>query len=80
MIIRSVHAYSGVHCIAQCSVQDPSCRSANFNKTESSGENENCELLRTVDFEEPESLKEDENFDYYILLEPDRVSTIGIVS
>jgi hypothetical protein len=37
-------------------------------------------LLRTVDFEEPESLKEDENFDYYILLEPDRVSTIGIVS
>ncbi|CAB4015896.1 Hypothetical predicted protein, partial [Paramuricea clavata] len=55
----------------QCMLQDKSCRSANFRKT--SGEQENCELLRTVYSEEqPVNLKKNENFDYYILLQPDR--------
>ncbi|CAB4013612.1 Transposon Ty3-I Gag-Pol, partial [Paramuricea clavata] len=52
-------------------LQDKSCRSANFRKT--CGGEENCELLKTVDSEEPTgSLKQDDNFDYYILLQPDR--------
>ena len=61
----------------QCMLQDESCRSANFKKT--CGGEENCELLKTVDSEEPaESLKKDDNFDYYILLQPERVSTVRI--
>ena len=60
----------------QCMLQDKSCRSANFRKT--SGGTENCELLKTVYSEEqPVSLKKDENFDYYILLQPDRVSILS---
>jgi hypothetical protein len=60
-------------------LQDESCRSANFRKT--CGGQGNCELLKTVDSEEPaESLKKNENFDYYILLQPDRVSTVRICS
>jgi hypothetical protein len=60
----------------QCMLQDKSCRSVNFRKT-CRGQ-ENCELLKTVDSEEPTgSLKQDDNFDYYILLfQPDRVSTV----
>jgi hypothetical protein len=53
------------------------CRSANFRK--SCGGEENCELLKAVHSEEPaESLKKDEHFDYYILLQPERVSTVKI--
>ncbi|CAB4001303.1 Hypothetical predicted protein, partial [Paramuricea clavata] len=69
--IKCVHAESGVDCILQCLLQDESCRSTNFRKT--FGEQENCELLKTVDSEEPaENLQDDENFDYYILLQPER--------
>ncbi len=78
-VIKYVHAESGVDCIIQCMLQDKSCRSANFRKTVTCGGNENCELLKAVDSEEPGSLKQDENFDYYILLEPDRVSTVEYV-
>ena len=60
----------------QCMLQEK-CRSANFRK--SCGGEENCELLKAVHSEEPaESLKKDENFDYYILLQPERVSTVKI--
>ena len=78
-VIKSVHAKSGVDCIVLCLQEDPSCRSANFKKTETCGEIRNCELLKTVDSEEPAgSLKEDADFDYYILVNPDRVSTLKI--
>ena len=60
----------------QCMLQEK-CRSANFRK--SCGGEENCELLKAVHSEEPaESLKKDDNFDYYILLQPERVSTVKI--
>jgi hypothetical protein len=76
-VIQYVQANSGVDCIMQCVVQDKSCRSANFRKMPSGGEKENCELLKTIDSDEPTgSLKNDENFDYYVLLQPDRVSTV----
>ena len=73
-----MHAMSGVDCIMQCLLQDESCRSANFRKNETCGEQKNCELLNSVNSEEPdESLKKDENFDYYILVKPDRVSMVA---
>jgi hypothetical protein len=60
-------------------LQDKSCRSANFRKTPTCGGQENCELLKTVDSEEPQgSLKKDKTFDYYKLLQPQRVSTVRI--
>ena len=64
----------------QCLLQDESCRSANFRKNETCEERKNCELLHTVDSEEPdEYLKNDENFDYYVLVKPERVSMHGKV-
>jgi hypothetical protein len=58
-------------------LQDILCRSANFRNTITSGGQGNCELLKTVDLEEPaENLKKDENFDYYKLLQPERVRTV----
>ncbi|CAB3993826.1 Hypothetical predicted protein [Paramuricea clavata] len=72
-VIKYVHAKSGVDCILQCMLQDKSCRSANFRKTPTSGGKQNCELLKTVDSEEPPGkLENDQNFDYYKLLQPER--------
>ena len=59
-------------------LKNESCRSANFRKTDNCQGQENCELLKAVDSEEPENLKEDNNFDYYILLQPHRVSMVRI--
>ena len=77
-MIKYVHAESGMDCIIQCvEFPDKSCRSANFNKTATSGGEKNCELLKTVHSEEDAgSLKRNENFDHYIILSPERVSTI----
>ncbi|CAB3997382.1 Hypothetical predicted protein [Paramuricea clavata] len=75
-VIKHVHAESGLDCILQCRLQEILCRSANFRKT-CEGQ-ENCELLESVDSEEPaESLKNDENFDHYILLQPKRKPPIS---
>ena len=73
-MIKHVHAESGPDCMLQCMLQEILCRSANFRKT-CGGKSRNCELLETLDSEEPaETLKDDENFDHYILLQPERVS------
>ena len=80
-VIKHVHAMSVVDCIMQCLLQDESCRSANFKKNQISEEENNCELLNTVNSEgRDERLKKDENFDYYILAELDRISIISMVS
>ena len=77
-MIKHVHATSGVDCIVQCLLEDESCRCANFRKMKLVEKQKNCELLNTVNSEEPnERLKKDENFNYYILLKPDRVSMVG---
>ena len=76
---KYIHAKSGLDCILQCVLQEILCRSVNFRNPLTSGGEENCELLKTVDSEEPPgSLKKDENFDYYKLLQPERVSTVRI--
>ena len=79
-VINYVHATSGVDCIMQCLLKNESCRSANFRKTDNCEGYENCELLKAVDSDEPENLKKDDNFDYYILLQPHRVSMVKIYS
>ena len=40
----------------------------------SSAETENCELLHVLATDHPDYLIEDINYDYYILVQPDRVS------
>jgi hypothetical protein len=62
--------------ITACVLEDESCRSVNFRKTSTYEGKENCEFLHAVDSENPELLYKDENFDYYILLQPKRVSII----
>ncbi|CAB3998884.1 Hypothetical predicted protein, partial [Paramuricea clavata] len=54
----------------ECAIlQNTSCRSANYNKTATSGKKKNCELLQIVDSEEyAKSLKRNKNFDHYIIL------------
>ena len=79
-VINYVHATSGVDCIMQCLLKNESCRSANFRKTDNCEGFENCELLKAVDSDEPENLKKDDNFDYYILLQPHRVSVVWYVT
>ena len=72
-VIKTINTPSGVDCVYFCVRDEETCRSVNFKKD--TNDEENCELLKTVDSEEPvNSLKKDENFDYYILLEPKRVS------
>ena len=60
----------------ECAVlQNTSCRYANYNKTATSGEEENCELLQIVDSEKyAESLNKNKNFDHYIILSLKTVS------
>jgi predicted Co/Zn/Cd cation transporter (cation efflux family) len=73
-VIKYVHAESGVYCIMHWAVEKP-CRSANYNKTASSGRQTNCELIQTVDREEyTKNLKKNENIDHYIILSLKRVS------
>ena len=67
-----MHAGSGVECVLLCMHKDKSCRSINFRKT--SNCERNCELLADVDTEKPDLLLKDANCDYYVLLEPSRVS------
>jgi hypothetical protein len=72
--IKIVHVQSGVDCILQCMLQDKSCRSVNFRKMSVNDGAGNCQLLYGADSENPELLHEDEHFDYYVLLQPNRVS------
>ena len=51
--------------------EDQSCRSVNFNKDETE---KNCEFLKDVSTEKPKLLLDDGDYDYYILITPNRVS------
>ena len=72
--IEHLHVNYGIECILMCAQESTkSCRSVNYRKNSTRQDELNCELLKTVDSEEPEeSLKENENYDYYTL-ETDRV-------
>ena len=71
-VIKYVHADTGVECVLLCLNEDTSCRSTNFRKTSNS--DKNCELLRDVHSEKPDLLLNDDQFDHYQLLDPNRVS------
>ena len=72
--IEHLHVNYGIECISKCAKESTkSCRSVNYKKYSTCEEEPHCELLKTVDAEEPEeNLKQNENYDYYIL-ETDRV-------
>ena len=72
-VIKYTHAYTGIECIMKCMDEDKSCRSVNFLK-KTNFEN-NCEFLQDISSEKLDLLLESENYDYYILLSPNRVST-----
>jgi hypothetical protein len=71
-VIKYIHAHTGVECVLLCLNEDTSCRSTNFGKTSNS--DKNCELLRDVHSEKPDLLLNDDQFDHYQLLDPNRVS------
>ena len=51
--------------------EDQSCRSVNFKKDKME---KNCEFLKDVSTEKPKLLLDDGDYDYYILITPNRVS------
>lgn len=74
-MIKIVHAESGADCVLQCLLEDESCRSVNFWKhSDNYNTTHNCELLKYIDSEIPDLLYEDVDFDYLVLLQPNRVS------
>ena len=72
-VINYTHADTGLSCVFLCVRHNKYCRSINFNVTSNS--ERNCEFLKDVSTEKPELLLKDEDYDYYILLSPNRVST-----
>ena len=77
-VMKYVHAPSAVECVFLCVSEDESCRSINFRKASNS--DKNCELLKDVDSERPELLLQDEKFDYFLLLDPNRKSPDSLSS
>ena len=72
-VIQYERANTGMECILECVLKNESCRSINFRKN--TNYDNNCEFLKDVDSEVPKDLLlKNESFDYYILLEPKRVS------
>ncbi|XP_028414918.1 uncharacterized protein LOC114538005 [Dendronephthya gigantea] len=67
--IEIIHAESGPECAMKCAAKN-GCRSVNFKKQRSCEEIQNCQLLTEVYSEKsPEQLTEDEEYDYYILVD-----------
>ena len=71
-VIKFVDASSAVECVLRCVNEDETCRSINFRKNSNCGRN--CEFLNDIASEKPDLLVQDEKFDYYVLLNPRRVS------
>ena len=71
-VINYTHTETGLDCLLLCVRDNKYCRSINFNVTSNS--DRNCEFLKDVSTEKPELLLKDEDYDYYILLSPNRVS------
>ena len=71
-VINYTHANAGLDCIFLCVRDSKTCRSVNFLKTSNS--DRNCEFLKDISSEKPEVLVDDGRYDYYILLNPNRVS------
>ena len=75
-VIKRVRVQSWMDCITTCILhKNISCRSVNYRKT-GCDTKENCELLQSTHSEASSgSLKKNESFDHYILLNPVIVST-----
>ena len=73
-VINYTHAHAGLDCIFLCVRDSKTCRSVNFLKTSNS--DNNCEFLKDISSEKPNLVLNDSSlrYDYYILLNPNRVS------
>lgn len=67
---------SGPECVRHC-LNHPCCRAVNYRRTEacSNLEPENCEILHPLAMDNLDYFEKSKFYDYYVLLEPYRVST-----
>ena len=77
-IQKKIHAWHDIDCVVRC-VDDTCCRSVNFLKTldlDEEENKENCELLHdaVVSGNNYNLIQIDDNYDYFILHKPARVS------
>ena len=75
---KKIHAWHDIDCVVRC-VDDTCCRSVNFLKTldlDEEENKENCELLHDafVSGNNYNLIQTDDNYDYFILHKPARVS------
>ena len=67
--LTRVDALSATECVLLC-LSNNCCRAVNYRKK---GPSENCELLHILASHHRELLEKNENYDYYVLLQPNRV-------
>ena len=77
-MLKKIHAWHDIDCVVRC-VDDACCRSVNFLKTldlDEEENKENCELLHdaVVSGNNYNLIQTDDNYDYFILHKPARVS------
>jgi hypothetical protein len=65
-MIKSVQVYDDMACILQCTRMEDSCTSVNFKKQATNGLH-SCELMTSDEYEQPDALEHDEEFDYISL-------------
>ena len=73
------HASSPAECILHC-VNKSCCRSVNFRKRNCDDSYGNCELIHVQGTENPQNLVKDEEFDHYILIQPQKTFNCGCMS
>ena len=77
-MLKKLHAWHEIDCVVRC-VDDTCCRSVNFLKTldlDEEENKENCELLHDafVSGNNYNLIQTDDNYDYFILHKPARIS------
>ena len=78
LLLITLALVQGLECAMKCADQSRFCRSVNFKKY--SNFEKNCEFLEDVSSEKPQLLLKNESYNYYILTNPVRVSTVIIHS
>ena len=74
-VYKHLTALSEFDCGAHC-YHNTCCRSVNFRKIHWYDGRENCELLSSVVWEEPNNLKENAIYDHLVMVQPQRVSKL----
>ena len=77
-VLKKIRAWHDIDCVVRC-VDDTCCRSVNFLRTldlDEEENKENCEMLHdaVVSWNNYNLIQADDNYDYFILHKPARVS------